>query len=121
MELSSLKKYILSPWMALISITIVAAVIYSNIYRSPFVFDDIWQIEEKLEIRDPNHFFSIEKLLKPRAAVDLTFALNYIFGGLNVFGYHLTNVLIHIINSFLAYLLSLMIFTTIQVLSVHQS
>ncbi|MES0447386.1 MAG: tetratricopeptide repeat protein [Desulfobacterales bacterium] len=37
--------------------------------------------------------------------MDLTFALNYKFGKLNVFGYHLVNVLVHIINGFLVYLL----------------
>jgi len=109
-----------SPWLALILIALVAAVIYSNIYHSPFVFDDKSQIVERMSIRHLENYLSFEQLLKPRAIVDLTFALNYKFGKLNVFGYHLVNVLIHIINGFIVYYLSLMIFKQLSDPSIPQ-
>jgi len=110
-----------SPWLALILIALVAAVIYSNIYNSPFVFDDKWQIVEKTSIRHLGNYLSFEQLLKPRAIVDLTFAINYKFGKLNVFGFHLINVLIHIINGFIVYFLALIIFKQLSVSPIPQS
>jgi len=107
-----------SPWLALIIIALVAAVIYSNIYHSPFVFDDTCQIVEKTSIRHLDNYFSFEQLLKPRAIVDLTFALNYKFGKLNVFGYHLVNVFIHILNGFIVYFLALIIFKQLSAPSI---
>lgn len=110
MSYSMLKTRDFNPWMAFILITATTFVIYSNIYHSVFVFDSVRQIEIKTEIRDLPHYFSFDQMLKPRAIVDFTFALNYNIGKLNVFGYHLSNVLIHIINGCLVYLLSLMVF-----------
>jgi tetratricopeptide (TPR) repeat protein len=40
----------------------------------------------------------------------LSFALNYSVGGLQVFGYHLVNLIIHIANGFLVYSLVLLLF-----------
>jgi len=94
-----------SHWLGLIVIGLSVLVIYSNIYNSPFVFDDGPRIVENSTIRDLSNYLSPDKLLEPRAIVDFTFALNYRFGKLNVFGYHLVNVLIHILNGFLVYIL----------------
>ncbi len=91
----------------------MAAIIYSNIYGSPFVFDDEFSIEKQIKIRDVSNILSFEELLKPRGIVDFTFALNYKFGQLNVFGYHLVNVLIHILNGFIVYFLASTIFRQI--------
>jgi len=99
-----------SPWFACFLIALFAVVIYSNIYSAPFVFDDLHQIEENLKIRDLSKCFSPRQLFSPRPIVELTFALNYKLGGLNVFGYHVVNALIHIINGFLVYFLALAIF-----------
>jgi hypothetical protein len=112
MNYSFIRKHVTRPSFALVFVVIVlvAGVIYSNIYDYPFVFDDKPQIVEKVIIRDLANYFSFEAFLKPRPIVDLTFALNYRFGQLTVFGYHLVNVLIHIINGFLVYFLALTIF-----------
>jgi tetratricopeptide (TPR) repeat protein len=60
-------------------------------------------------MRDLIGYFSLAQLPGPRAVVDITFALNYRFGKLDPFGYHLVNVLIHTINGFLVYFLALAI------------
>ena len=117
MNLSLIKNRLTSPWFVLAIVLVTAAIIYSNIYHSPFVFDDTCQIVEKTSIRHLENYLSFEQLLKPRAIVDFTFALNYKFGKLNVFGYHLVNVLIHIINGFIVYFLSLTIFSRLPVFS----
>ena len=116
MNISISKNCLSSPWLALSLIALTATIIYSNIYHCPFVFDDIPKIREGEAIRDLSNYLSLKKLLKPRAIVNFTFALNYRFGKLNVFGYHLVNVLIHIINGFIVYFLSLMIFTQLSAL-----
>ncbi|MBL6995911.1 tetratricopeptide repeat protein [Desulfobacula sp.] len=105
--------------LALVLISI-AAIIYSNIYRCPFVFDDLPRILENLDIRNVGNYLSFDRLLKPRGIVNLTFALNYQFGKLNVFGYHLINVLIHIISGFFAYFLAHTIFTQLSNLSAQR-
>jgi hypothetical protein len=112
MNYSFIRKHVTRPSFALVFVVIVlvAGTIYSNIYQCPFVFDDLLQIEDKVIIRDLTNYFSFEVFLKPRPIVDFTFALNYRFGQLTVFGYHLVNVLIHIINGFLVYFLALTIF-----------
>ena len=111
-ESHDLTKHLSKPWLALILIMLFTLVIYSNIFKAPFVFDDITQIEDKSTIGDLEIFLSPRALLShsPRPVVELTFALNYRLGKLHVFGYHLVNVTIHIINGFLAYILSLVIF-----------
>ena len=95
------------PWVAVIILALVTVIIYSNIYDAPFVFDDIIQIEDKTKIRDVSRLLSIKQLFAPRPLVEFTFALNYKFGKFNVFGYHLVNVLIHMINAFLVYFITL--------------
>jgi len=112
MENAKIVNKLTKPWVALCLIAFVALVVYSNIYGTPFVFDDIRQVEDKSTIRDLKIFLTPRAILSlsPRPVVDLTFALNYKFGKLNAFGYHLVNVTIHIINGFLVYFLSLIIF-----------
>ncbi|MBC8465840.1 tetratricopeptide repeat protein [bacterium] len=117
MGFSERKKHLSNLWPGIFIIALVTICIYSNIYHSPLVFDDLRRIEQNLKIRDlSNYLFPIE-LLKPRHIVDLTFALNYKFGKLNVFGYHLINVLIHVLNGFLVYFLALAIFRKISICS----
>lgn len=109
MDISRFRKILSAPWFALIIIALAAFVVYSNVYRCPFVFDDIHSIVENVGIRDLSNFSSPDRFLKSRAVVDFTFALNYRFGKLDVFGYHLVNILIHIINGFIVYFLALAI------------
>ena len=91
-------------------LALAAGLIYSNIYATPFSFDSIDVIEKMEDLRDFSYFKSFDRLLVSRNVVWLTFALNYHFDELNVFGYHLVNVLIHILNGFLVYLLALVVF-----------
>jgi len=110
MEKSNIVNKLTRPWIALMLIALVAVAIYSNIYSAPFVFDDIRQIEDKTRIRDLRNYLSPGILLSPRPLGELTLALNYKAGKLKVFGYHLVNVMIHVINGFLAYFLARIIF-----------
>ena len=91
---------------ALLLILFAGLIVYGNVYRVPFHFDDGKRIVDNPEIRSSGNFMSLKALLRPRAIVDLTFSWNYRLGGLDVFGYHLVNVIIHILNGFLVFALS---------------
>src|SRR3972149_2774616 len=83
-------------------------IIYSNTLNGPFVFDDGLYIVKNPQIQDPS-------LLWPpstRYLAYLSFALNYAWGGLDTFGYHLFNLAVHIANSALVFALALLVFKT---------
>lgn len=86
-------------WAYLCGLTLLLAAIYANSLRGPFVFDDIAAIVENPTIRSLGTAFRPPSedavTVGGRPLLNLTFALNYSVGGLNVFGYHLVNVAIH--------------------------
>lgn len=94
-------------------ITIIGFFLYSNTFGVPFLLDDLINIVENPSIRIEDlswrsltgvrSFYSEWLLDRPLAYA--TFALNYYFGGLNVFGFHLVNVIIHTITGTGVYLL----------------
>jgi Tfp pilus assembly protein PilF len=90
-------------------------VAYSNSFSVPFVFDDGPQIADNPVIKDLGNFLSSSRgyEMNPRRYVGhLSFALNYHVGGLGVFGYHLVNLAIHILNALLVYFLVILTFRT---------
>jgi len=98
--LSEKKKNVL----AVLLITALAFIIYSNSFDCSFHFDDQHSIVENYRIQR----FDLKKILRTnRPVLDLTLALNYYFGKLNVFGYHLVNLLLHIFNGIMIYFILL--------------
>ena len=101
--------------LSLAAIIICGAVIYSNSYRVPFIFDDLPNIVSNPYIRMTA--FDSENLARAtiqgptatRPLTSLSFALNYYWDGYNVYGYHLFNVIIHILNGFFVYILTLLL------------
>ena len=91
----------------LLFLALLATAIYSNTFSASFHFDDIYNIVENAWIKDLKN---LRDLSHSRYVGFLTFALNYHFSGLDVFGYHLVNLIIHIINAFLVYSLVLLLF-----------
>ena len=69
-------------------------------FHSPFLYDDAHAIVENPYIQHLSDFqksVGIENIFN-RSVLLLTFAVNREIGGLDVFGYHLTNVLVHILT-----------------------
>jgi Flp pilus assembly protein TadD len=93
---------------------------YCNTFNVPFHFDDISNIVENVTITDMDYFTSPSKrevLLKHTAFRSrfvgyLSFALNYRMHGLDVMGFHITNLAIHIMNALLLYTLVMLTFRT---------
>lgn len=84
-------------------ITFLVFIAYSNTFNGSFHFDDTIHIVDNHIIRDLSNLPDI--LTNHRGVTMATFALNYAVGGNDVFGYHLVNTIIHVVNAILAYFL----------------
>lgn len=82
---------------------------YSNTLDGAFQFDDIPSIVENPSVQNASLFFNT--LTGPRGVTLATFHLNFALGGLDTSGYHAVNLLIHIVNGILAYLVLCHAFT----------
>jgi len=98
---------------AFISLFVLLLIIYGNSFHGAWQFDDFRNIVNNPQIHlktlswpeIKSAFFSTPQDILRRSVTRFSFALNYHAGGLNVFGYHLVNVIIHLIASFFLYLL----------------
>jgi hypothetical protein len=88
----------------------VAFVVYSNTFSVPFLFDDRPNITLNPTVQIKVLTWDrIETLIKYtyresiRVFAYFTFALNYYFGELDVFGYHLVNFIIHVFSGIVLY------------------
>lgn len=87
---------------AIASLVVVTLAVYFNSFSGAFVFDDQSTIVENPSIR---HLWPPASLLHPpvdagvhgRPLANLTFALNYAAGKLDVRGYHAVNLAIHVL------------------------
>lgn len=109
------------PFVHILLILAAGFIAYFNSISSPFVFDDFGNIVDNLAIRSFKSFpnimqffgFTIDREIAlgyNRPIGILTFCLNYAIHGLDHFGYHITNLLLHISNAMMVYL----IFSRIQ-------
>lgn len=88
----------------------LALLIYSNTFQVPFHFDDRPNISQNPNIQiEALNWGRLVSLIQNsykeslRVFSFLTFALNFYFGGLHVFGYHLINLIIHVLSGIFLY------------------
>ena len=95
-------------WMYYAAFLIVVGtlLVYSNTFRVPFQFDDK-QIFEYNAISHIEAFGEISfwTHIAQRQFSWLTLAINYHWSGANVFGYHVFNVMFHLITGWIIYIL----------------
>jgi len=84
-------------------IVVVGLLLYANSFSIPFVFDDYFEIASNPTVQTLEP--PLDYLRRSRGIPAFTFALNYRLGGFDVWGFHLVNVLVHIANALLVYLL----------------
>jgi len=94
----------------LFPVLVVAAglLAYHNSLNGPFILDDRFSIVDNRTIR---HLWPLGKVLLPpadsmvggRPVVNLSFAVNYALGGLNVWGYHVFNLAVHLLAGLTLY------------------
>jgi protein O-mannosyl-transferase len=94
----------------IVLITLVVCLVYSNTLNAPFAFDDIADILKNARLRDIGNFWPPDS--STRWLGSATFALNYHIGALDTTGYHLFNILIHVINAILVYFFVTVTLTT---------
>lgn len=104
--------FLTRPLPALLLLALLATLIYSNTFSIPFYFDDYRNIVDNPRVKDLSNFLDFSS--GTRDIGFLSFALNYYFGGLKVFGYHLINLITHIANGFLVYSLVLLLFRAVH-------
>ncbi|MDF1577150.1 MAG: tetratricopeptide repeat protein [Desulfurivibrionaceae bacterium] len=99
-----------SAHMAVLLILItVTTIIYSNSFQAPFVFDDFINIVDKNTMQMTNlgyqslHRAAFEGMNSQRWLPNLSYGLNYYFGGQDVWGYHLVNLVVHILTALVLY------------------
>ena len=88
-------------WLRAALLVLAGAAVYANALSGPFVLDDQDTIVVNQQIRQlwpPSVvlFPALELPVAGRPAVNVSFALNYALGGLDVRGYHLVNIAIHV-------------------------
>ncbi len=113
-----MNKLICKPALHLILIALAACLAYANSLGVPFIFDDHVIIENNLFIQDARFLANPSLVkgsylyypLKLRYVSLLSFAWDYHLWGLDPWGYHLTNLIIHLLSAFLVYGLITLIF-----------
>lgn len=98
---------------AMLGLIILSFAAYLNALSNTFVFDDVYVISGNYFIRDWKNFwglftskyFAASGELSYRPVVTLSYFVDYSLWHLNPMGYHLTNIVLHTLNSALLFFL----------------
>src|SRR5262249_35329571 len=93
-------------WLSLSSLAVITFLVYSTSLHGQFVFDDlsiVLQISTLMNVKTFGDAISTGTAGGWRQLLFIIYALNYYWGGLNTFGYHLLNVSLHVFNVWLVY------------------
>jgi tetratricopeptide (TPR) repeat protein len=85
-------------------LVIFSLLVYLNTFQSPFHFDDETALTGNVDIRSWEGISKYSFI--SRYVLYLTFYLNYLIGEFNVIGYHIVNIILHILVSILIYLIT---------------
>ena len=102
------RKSALPVWFGVVILFLFGLVAYWNSFDAPLVFDDFLTIQANQAVR-------FGDALRPgafgnRSLLYLTFAANFGLHGQQVWGYHLVNLILHLLNGLLILFLALHIF-----------
>jgi tetratricopeptide (TPR) repeat protein len=100
------------PYFAAAAILLAGILVYSNSLICSFHFDDETSIVYNQSIRNPWDFQAIWSYVPTRFLTYWTFAINRSVGGLDVVGYHLVNIALHLSTALLVWWLTLLTFRT---------
>ncbi|MCD4780045.1 MAG: tetratricopeptide repeat protein [Candidatus Omnitrophica bacterium] len=104
----------LGVFLGVVFIVGLGTALYHNTIQQPFQFDDKAFILENPALRTINNPRGILKAVisQPSRPVGLyTFAFNYFFHKFDTQGYHITNIAIHLLNTFWVWTLGYLIFS----------
>ena len=94
-------------WRAVV-IVVAGFLAYANSFAGPFILDDVLSIVENDQIREWRELGTVlfperELPTAGRPLVNFSFAVNYALDGLNVRGYHLLNLIYHLVSGLLVF------------------
>ncbi|MGZ3593123.1 MAG: hypothetical protein ACXWL9_05215, partial [Syntrophales bacterium] len=98
--------------ISMLFICLMGIIAYSNSFGCSLHFDDIPTIEDNIAIRNLSDVKAWWGFYPSRPIGYLSFALNYHFHRLDVWGYHLVNLAIHIANALLVWWLVMLTMAT---------
>lgn len=100
MENGAYKNHALGVGFLLLA-TLLGSLLYWDSLHAPWYYDDMNNIVQNGSIRSLGG--ALQNLFGSRGLAYLSFAVNYHIGGLDVFGYHLVNLAIHVAASCVVY------------------
>ncbi len=112
----SRKQFSHRSWIVAFFIFFLTFLVYVPALKNDFIWDDALYISDNILIRSLS-FASINKMLVSFHAGNwhpltwLSLAVDYCFWGLNPFGYHLTNILLHGLNALLLFCVTMQLLT----------
>jgi len=86
-----------------LNLALLGILLYTPSLQSPFVYDDLVEIVRNASIRDLSHPVDVLRAYPTRPLTNLSYALDFAWGGLNPLWYHATNLLLHGINILLVF------------------
>jgi hypothetical protein len=92
-------------WFPALLLAAVAVWVYAGGVRSPFIYDDLNTVVKNASIADPGDILGVLRYDAFRPLVNLSFAVDHAFWGLNPLGFHLSNVALHALNVALVFIL----------------
>ena len=107
------------PWLARLrgpaAVVALGLLAYANSFHAELTFDDDWSIRNNPLLRSLANYLpggAGYQAQPTRYLANLSFALNYALGGLDVTGYHAVNLAIHLANALLVHALVRLCFRT---------
>ena len=98
---------------ALALICVCGVIIYFATVHSPFIYDDAHAIEDNPYIKNLSKFqqmVGVQNIFN-RSILLFTFSVNHAIGQLDVFGYHLINLMLHLCVGIILYFLTMELLT----------
>ena len=98
------------------AICVIGLLVYHNSFGNSFHYDDSHSLVDNPHVRslgntlrffyDPGTFSAMPQARMYRPVLLATYALNYAVGEYEPFGYHLINLVLHLVNAWLVWLLA---------------
>src|SRR5438128_12620517 len=85
---------------------LLAGLVYLNALHNPFVYDDYRTIVDNVSVQSPGSFRAIVLHDITRPIVNLSYAADRALWGAQPFGFHVTSVILHMLNVLLLYQLA---------------
>jgi tetratricopeptide (TPR) repeat protein len=88
------------PWLLLAGLLALGIIAYWNSFDAPLVFDDLLTVQTNSAVRFGDFNWNP---LSGRALLFITFTLNFLWTGQDVWSYHLVNLVFHLVNGVLLF------------------